>query len=647
MEFLDMDEKDPAAVATPDALSPTQLHALAEKRVAIEVADASFGWDAAARPLFDGLNLTVATGELVVVHGAVGEGKSSLCAALLGEMHKRRGSVFVGGAVAYFSQQPWIQHLTVRENILFGKPYDRTKYAAVLEACALTKDLALFPAGDRTEIGQKGVNLSGGQKARIALARACYADADILVLDSPLSAVDAIVQNEIFTKCVLGLLRHKTVLLVTHAPEIIESPFVDRTIELKQGRLLVRVNADKQEAPVLVTPLKARPSVAIDDDLTDATAFSQPSTTVPSFLSPSILSPSMANIFCSPFDDSALQTYDETTLTGTLVFQEERSAGRVSAHVFTAYLAAIGGYPMLAFWALVISLWQVLSIAGDYWLTRWTADPAFEAHAPYHLAVFSALSLGGVVFTIARTTSILCSGLQASRRLFDDMTASLLRAPMRFFDANPVGRILNRYSSDLATVDTQIPMTLNSFLAMVFMAIFCLGTTVVAVGSLGVALVPIVYIYFWVGRHYVHPAREVERVNKVTRSPLLSLISEAIDGALVIRAFGPAHVRRFQRQHQRNVDANLEAVVAGQATLQWFSLRIQLASALLLLVTAVALVWARQELSPGLIGLVLNYTFAVLPFFEWIVTSWSQIETAMVGPERIAEYASLESEAPR
>ncbi|EQC29386.1 hypothetical protein SDRG_12849 [Saprolegnia diclina VS20] len=649
MEFLDMDEKDTDVVKTPETISTSELNAYAEKKIDIEIADGTFAWDVSGKPLFNGINLQIKRGEFVLVHGAVGEGKSSLVSALLGEMHKRHGSVFVGGQVAYFSQQAWIQNLTIRDNILFGKPYDRKKYNAVLDACALSKDLTLFPAGDRTEIGQKGVNLSGGQKARISLARACYSDADIFLLDSPLSAVDAIVSNEIFTKCFLGLLRHKTIVLVTHSPEIIASSYIDRSIELKQGKLLT-TEVDKQDAPILVSPLKARLGFAGSGEFTDEDVFSlrqSKAAAQPSFVSPSVMSPGYDNLFCTPFDDASVETYDETTMSGTLVFQEERCAGRVSSHIFSAYLDAIGGYPMLIFWAFVISSWQVLSIAGDYWLTKWMADPDYIAHGPYHLAIFSLLSLGGVLFTILRTASILLSGLKASRLLFDKMTASLLKAPMAFFDANPVGRILNRYSSDLATVDTAIPMTLNSFLAMVFMAVFCLLTTVVAVRSLGLILLPIVYLYFATGREYIHPAREVERVNKVTRSPLLSLISECIDGALVIRAFGAKQVRRFQRLHHRNVDMNLEAVVAGQVITQWFSLRIQLTSALLLLVTFVSLVWARAMLSPGLIGLVLNYTFAVLPFFEWIVTSWSQIETAMVGPERLSEYAAIEPEAPR
>ncbi|KAG2502525.1 hypothetical protein BBO99_00009807, partial [Phytophthora kernoviae] len=182
------------------------------KKTIVAAENGEFGWDRETT-LLKNVNLELKAGDFIVLHGPVGCGKSSLCSALLGEMVKHRGAVYVGGSVAYCSQQPWIQNMTVRDNILFGLLYDRKKYEKVLDACALTADLQSLSAGDATEIGERGINLSGGQKARIALARACYSDASIYLLDSPLSAVDAIVQNEIFQKCFLGLLKNKTIIL--------------------------------------------------------------------------------------------------------------------------------------------------------------------------------------------------------------------------------------------------------------------------------------------------------------------------------------------------------------------------------------------------------------------------------------------------
>ncbi|ETW10488.1 hypothetical protein H310_00780 [Aphanomyces invadans] len=467
-EFLDLDEKDPTNITTRTTATPAEAAIFNAQNVEIAITKARFGWDA-AKPLFTDVNLTVQRGEFVVVHGSVGEGKSSLCAALLGEMDKYEGTVFVG-----------------------GRPYDRVKYANVLEACALTKDLALFAAGDRTEIGQKGVNLSGGQKARISLARACYSDADIFILDSPLSAVDAIVQNEIFTKCFLGLLRHKTIVLVTHSPEIIASKFIDRTIEIKDGQLLGRMVNRRAPAalPRGMIPL-AMHRLYGKGDVADTKL---PSSDVPTYnamASTSYLEPPRSPFpvgfesLASPiFDEYHVQHFDEySPRTGRLLHDEERQHGRVATQVFCDYLHAVGGWPVLMSWVGLLTVWQCLMVAGDFWLSSWSASaatmsgPEFLHTAAYYLAVYSALSLGSVVMTIFRTLSIYTAGVRASQRLFDAMTRALLRAPMRIFDTTPIGRILNRYSNDINTIDTTIPFGISGLISAIFTSLFVLGTT--------------------------------------------------------------------------------------------------------------------------------------------------------------------------
>ncbi|RHY26703.1 hypothetical protein DYB25_012704 [Aphanomyces astaci] len=563
-EFLELSETNATSggVLTPATTPKDQLQDYALYNVAVAIENARFGWDADInKPLLNDVNLTIKRGEFVVVHGSVGEGKSSLCAALLGEMHKFQGSIFVGGRVAYFSQQAWIQNMSVRENILFGHPYDRVKYNNVLAACALSKDLTLFPAGDRTEIGQKGVNLSGGQKARISLARACYSDADIFILDSPLSAVDAIVQNEIFTKCFLGLLRHKTIVLVTHSPEIIASKFIDRAIEVKAGQLVERVVTRKVPAltsrGIMALPLHR---LYRNDDSTIHEVLSplmdvavRSAVTVQNCVEPP-RSPFPAGFEsnASPmFEDCHVQQFDEfNPRSRRLVQDEERQHGRVATHVFRDCMQAAGG--------------------GHSWSSsaRTTSVAEFLRTASFYLTVYSVLSLGSVVMTIFRTLSIYTAGMQASRHLFDDMTQALLRAPMKVFDTTPIGRILNRYNNDINTIDTTIPFGISGLISAIFNSLFVLGTTFYAIGSMGLLVVPLLFVYMVLGRHYIQPAREMERVNKTTKSPLLNLIAEMIDGSLVIRAYGNHQVQRFQRLHYRNIDANNEAALASQVIAQ-------------------------------------------------------------------------------
>ncbi|CAK4663658.1 hypothetical protein LEN26_001378 [Aphanomyces euteiches] len=659
MEFLDLAEKDPSCVLTPATAPPQVVAKYSSAGIDVAVERASFGWDN-GKLLFEDLNFKIRRGEFVVVHGSVGEGKSSLCAALLGEMDKFAGTVFVGGQIAYFSQQSWIQNMSIRDNILFGKPYERSKYHRVLEACALVKDLALFPAGDRTEIGQKGVNISGGQKARVCLARACYSDADIFILDAPLSAVDAIVQNEIFTKCFLGLLKNKTILLVTHCPEIIHSNLVDRVVEIKAGRLAERVIDVKEvhepSPSSKIVPFPMRHLYSADDDEFAPGPAHGYTNELDGLLSPSLMSPfpQTFEAAVTPFEDYHVQKYDEKSpRTGRLIMDEERCHGRVATQVFKDYMAAAGGWSVFLYWVFLLTIWQCLMVASDFWLSAWSSTAAvvppavFLSQANYYLSVYTVMSLGCVILTMFRTLSIYTAGIRASRLLFDQMTQALLRAPMRFFDTNPLGRILNRYSNDINTVDTTIPFGVSGLISAIFATFFVVATTFYVIGAMAVFVVPLLYVYSVFGRFYVQPAREIERVNKTTKSPLLTLISESIEGALVIRAFGSKQLRRFQRMHYRNVDTNNEAAFAAQVITQWFQLRMQLTSAAILFVVATSLVVLRDRLTAGLIGLVLNYLFTILGYFEYMVGMWSQMETAMVGPERISEYSHITQEAPR
>ncbi|CAK4633872.1 unnamed protein product [Aphanomyces euteiches] len=601
MAFLNLDERDPSLVLTPETISPPLLAQYASENVHVRIENGSFGWTPET-PAGASWNLTLHRGDFVRSPWRNGQ---------------LAGSVYVGGSVTYFSQQPWIQNASVRENILFGRPYDREKYRAVIDACALTKDLASFPAGDRTEIGQKGVNLSGGQKARVSLARACYSNADIFILDAPLAAVDAIVQNEIFTKCFLGLLRYKTVLLVTHSPEIIASPYINRSVEMVAGSLVVteRTPLSKDTLPLTVRPLRASSSDGSLESPKEADS-PPPASFFPTnhlFLTPSASSPFPLHFNgenFTPIDELSNLPYDKDDDEQSA--KKHVSASRVSAAVFQGYLDAIGGWSVVAFCIFLLSMWQILIISGDLWLSRWSSttttvsETTFLAQAPYYLTVYAVLAASGVAATMLRTYTILMSCLRASRRLFDGLTGALLRAPMRFFDTTPLGRLLNRFSNDMNTVDTQQPLLVSGGLAVIAM-------------TLGLALVPLVVIYARIAAFYVHPARAVERVNKTIKSPMLNLISECIDGGAVIRAFGPKHIRRFLRIHHGNVDINNQAYVAAQVITQWFSLRVQLLSACLLLIIALSLLWLRETLSPGLVGLVFTYIFSILPFFELIM----------------------------
>ena len=225
-KFMNSEELDPLNVTHDDDFSHP-----------VFTDHADFCWDDETKPTLRGISMKVTEGSLVAVVGQVGSGKSSLLSALLGEMKRTRGAANLRGKVAYTSQQAWIQNNTLQGNITFGKRFNKDLYDRVVESCALKPDLEMLPAGDLTEIGEKGINLSGGQKQRVSIARSVYSNGSLYLLDDPLSAVDAHVGKHIFDRVIgpRGLLKNKTRILVTHGVSYL--PVVDKIFVMKDGMI--------------------------------------------------------------------------------------------------------------------------------------------------------------------------------------------------------------------------------------------------------------------------------------------------------------------------------------------------------------------------------------------------------------------------
>ncbi|KAJ8569395.1 hypothetical protein ON010_g5865 [Phytophthora cinnamomi] len=572
--------------------------------------------------------------------------------------------------------------MTVRDNILFGLLYDRKKYEKVLEACALTTDLQSLPAGDATEIGERGINLSGGQKARIALARACYSDANVYLLDSPLSAVDAIVQNEIFQKCMLGLLKNKTIILVTHNPEIIESPHITRAVTIDDlGALLETHHVDNPEnddAP-LVSPFAAHPYGAVNfgsssmindgenghDHLETDVLLSKESRTDDDSDRGNVLDfadetnecdNEMALISpCTPCAGAKPRTLSsvagdnnaELEKLGKLVDEEERVEGHVSNHVFSAYYRAVGGFPIVFLFLMTSACWQALQISSDFWLGAWSSDGANSGKSTsYRLGIYTVLGIASALMVFARMFMTAVYGLRAARRMFDAMTNALMHAPMRFFDANPIGRILTRYGSDVSVVDSNIPPLFSRMSSTIFSVGCSAATAAIVIRWKGFFLLPVVYLYYRIGSFYIRPARELQRLSKTTQAPVLNHLSETVDGGAVIRAYGRGQVDRFQVTNSVKLDENNKIWYGQLCVSQWFSLHIQLVGSLLVLVVTVSLVLLRHQLGAAVIGLAFSYALKVSQNLERLVQALSQVEPMMVSPERLQEYADIVQEAP-
>ncbi|OQR90038.1 ATP-binding Cassette (ABC) Superfamily, partial [Thraustotheca clavata] len=338
---------------------------------------------------------------------------------------------------------------------------------------------------------------------------------------------------------------------------------------------------------------------------------------------------------------------------GRLIEDEDRAVGRVSKKVVIAYFKAIGGWSVVLAIVMLTIAMQVLKIASDLWLTRWSNESnnepftTFTQNSGMNMAVYALLALSSCFLVGIQTLSIVSYGIRGSQNMFSAMLINILQAPMRFFDTNPIGRILNRFSADVTLCDMTLPMSISPMLTESSTLLFTLGTAMVMLQWLGFFVLPLLYIYYRLGSYFLEPLREVNRIQQTSISPMISFISESIDGASTIRAFGREQSYRFERLNHIKIDDYTRARLTSCAINVWFSMRMQLISSTIVAVILLALVALHDELSPGIIGLLISYGLSVPSNFTYLVAIWANIETYMISPERIQEYARVEKEGIR
>ncbi|XP_029800372.1 multidrug resistance-associated protein 7 isoform X3 [Suricata suricatta] len=650
--FLDLPNQNPQAYYSPDP--PT------EPSTVLELHEALFSWDpvGTSQEIFIS-HLEVKKGVLVGIVGKVGCGKSSLLAAIAGELHRLRGRVAVLGLSKGFglaTQEPWIQFATIRDNILFGKTFDAQLYKEVLEACALSDDLSILPAGDQTEVGEKGVTLSGGQRARIALARAVYQEKELYLLDDPLAAVDADVANHLLHRCILGVLSHTTRLLCTHRIEYLER--ADMVLLMEAGRL-VQAGPPSEILPLVQAIPKAWTEDGQESDSATAQSGQNPEKT-----------------------KACLEVEENSS--GRLLQEESKKEGAVALHVYRAYWRAVGRGLALAI-LLSLLLMQGTRNAADWWLSHWISqlktdkNSSPEAPAPsspgptgllsaqlllfspgslytsvsplpraapngssdirFYLTIYATIAGVNSLCTLLRAVLFAAGTLQAAATLHRRLLRRVLMAPVTFFESTPAGRVINRFSSDVACADDSLPFMLNILLAN---AVGLLGLLAVLGSGLPwllLLLPPLSIVYYCVQRHYRASSRELRRLSSLTLSPLYTHLADTLAGLAVLRAAGATY--RFEEENQRLLELNQRCQFAASAAMQWLDIRLQLMGATVVSTIAViALVQHQQGLAnPGLVGLSLSYALSLTGLLSGLVSSFTQTEAMLVSVERLEEYS--------
>jgi ATP-binding cassette subfamily C (CFTR/MRP) protein 4 len=636
------------------------------------------------RVLLKHITLDVRRGELLCIVGPVGSGKSSLLLGILGEMIRTEGSVLWGtDKVAYCPQAPWIVAGSVQDNITFGKDYNDDRFHETIEACSMTRDLTIFPEHQHSLVGERGITMSGGQKARVSLGRAVYHDADVYILDDVLSAVDTAVGRHLFEKCIIGTLRDERnagVVLVTHQLQFVKR--ADRIIVLDsdgtisaQGSWTDIVNI-AQEKKQVYQQLQAEAFAALPSDTSIAVPVSTddapPSTndTLP-MIKPEQRSSRPASSHVGNFLD-VLVEFDKTADVGMDMSvddtpteaprptpspllveerkkeftQEARAQGSVTWKVYWTYFSAGGGFGILLILALLMIGGQVLMVMSDWWLSQWTnmTFPSPQSNGE-NAMIYGILCISLFIASIIRAEAFYYVCIRASITLSEKMLGSVLASPMSFFQVNPHGRLLNRFSSDLSRMDELLPATLFDFLQCTFMIVGIIVLACILVPWILLVVPFIVAIFYILRKVYVTTSRQIKRWESITRSPLLSQVPASLEGLAVIRAFGVQD--EFVKNFLALQNVNNSQYYGFVCTSRWLGIRLDLLAGSFLGISALVCVALGQTLSPGVVGLLLSYLNGMVGLSQWAVRQSSEVENLMVATERVLEYTVLPSEPPR
>ncbi|KAK9869834.1 hypothetical protein WA026_003563 [Henosepilachna vigintioctopunctata] len=612
-----------------------------KERIGIFFENGSAKWSlASVDNTLSNISLSVLPGKLQAIIGPVGSGKSSLFQAILKELPLIRGSVRVNGKISYASQEPWLFSGSVRQNILFGLPMDKKRYNAVIETCSLERDFTLLPYGDKTLVGDRGVSLSGGQRARINLARAVYKQADIYLLDDPLSAVDTHVGKELFENCITGYLSEKTVILITHQLQYLNN--VEHIIFLEDGHIKAEGTFNElQNAKLDFTKLLIKSEEEKELDVKE-------------------------KIFNTLTSITSRSSVGEAPIQ----VEEHMSKGTLGLHVYKAYLRAGGNWCLITMLFGSFVLVQGIASASDYFLTFWVKQEnqhyKLSESIPIKLSdlltssvstvftnslslsrdnciiIYSTLVGMLMVMTLIRSLSFFAVCMRSSTRLHDNMFRSLSKATMNFFNNNPAGRILNRFSKDMGAVDELLPGALIDSLQN---GLAILGIIIV-IGSVSPLLLLVTIlmgvVFYLLRVVYLRTSRNVKRLEGVTRSPVFSHINSSLEGLTTIRAFEAQEIltKEFDIHQDLHSCAWHNFMVTSRAFGYW----LDLTCIIYITIVVFSFLLLDNDQFGGNVGLVVTQAIAITGLLQWGMRQSTELENQMTSVERIIEYGTIEHE---
>ncbi|CAG9767682.1 unnamed protein product [Ceutorhynchus assimilis] len=642
----------------------------------VHLQDLTVKWNARLSDnALNSINLDVNKGDLVGIIGPVGSGKSSLLQTILGELELVDGKIEVNGTISYASQEAWVFAATVRQNILFGSEYDKKRYTDVVNACALAKDFEQFSNGDLTIVGDRGASLSGGQKARINLARAIYREADIYLLDDPLSAVDIHVSKHLYDLCINGYLYNKTRILVTHQVHHLKD--ADHIVILNNGRIENEGTfSSLSGSDNLYAKLLTSEPEFTEEEKQKITDFAKKDRKM-SMKSIKSLASAMSElsipeaILAEQEQDSEEEEEREIKMKD---LQEESSKGKVKGNLFLKYCQAGGNICFVFMVFLLYLLTQAAAMCVDYFVTFWvkteeyktinfslnsttnsTDDVEVVNTSPYpfdaihwektlFLYIYITLIVGLFLLALLRSMSFYKLAMISSQKLHDSIFSSVINASMRFFDTNPSGRILNRFSKDIGAVDELLPKAILDASQLILMS---LGSIILitVVNPIFLGLVAIIGVICLVFRHvYLRTSKNIKRLEGIMRSPVFTHLNATLNGLTTIRAFKAERILRdeFDRHQDYHTSAWFMFIAASSSFGFYMDL---LCFAFITLITFSFLVFSEDiDMTGGDVGLAITQAISLSMMVQWGLRQSAEVANQLMSVERVLEYTQLPSE---
>lgn len=670
-------------------------------KTAIRIKKGDFSWntdDQDAPKTLSKVELNVKRGETVMVVGSVGSGKTSIAMAVLGEIPRVKGEVEVDGSVAYVAQEAWIINATVRDNILFGSPYEEKKYKKVLTMAALIPDLAIWSAADMTEIGDRGINLSGGQKQRVSIARALYADRDIYIFDDPFSAVDSHVAQHLVENVIRGWIKKtgKTAFVITNQLQFL--PAADSIVLLKGGKIaeagsFEELQANGKEFAALVQEFGITNDNVADDSEESSSERSKLANSTEGLKKPADEKVSEADQ--KKKDEEALKA-------GNLTGSEEKEEGNIGFPIYW-YYAKSGGLFLFFLGIFVLACGCGIRVYYSIWLADWSTAQSLQLYIPvlYNSTVLEALrnqtvtAIGapisdalfanitgglppstfiappnlyppqayperasnvwygaylGMVFIetimmIIRQVLNVYWGRNASIVIHASLMESVARATTSFFDMTPMGRLLTRFSKDIGLIDQMLPGQFATYIDMIFNLLSAFANMATTSAYILIAVAVGAVAYYILQAWFRKTSIEIQRLESVSRAPIFGHLNETLEGAQTIRAYGMES--RFKVSNMNKIDANTVDFIALRYCSMWFGLRLDMFGTLVMGITFLAIVLLRLSgnIDVSLASLALSSTTGITFMLSALSMNAAELETRMNSVERIMQYTAIEQEA--